>query len=117
MSLGIKSSAFLGVFTMGSWIHDGFAVNILPSTFWGEKNLREKKQGGHHPGNTLYTDGRRNIATKWMRPGPGIWKSGTSEIQKITNIKITEIKIRSAQNVGKVWISRKKQLPAPFGAI
>ena len=30
MSLGIKSSAFLRVFTMGSWIHDGFAVNILP---------------------------------------------------------------------------------------
>ena len=24
MSLGIKSSAFLRVFTMGSWIHDGF---------------------------------------------------------------------------------------------
>ena len=40
MSLGIKSSAFLGVFTMGSWIHDGF---------WREKNLREKKQGGPHP--------------------------------------------------------------------
>ena len=30
MSLGIKSSAFLRVFTMGSWIHDGFAVHILP---------------------------------------------------------------------------------------
>ena len=29
VSLGIKSSAFLKVFTMGSWIHDGFAVNIL----------------------------------------------------------------------------------------
>ena len=29
MSLGIKSSAFLKVFTMGSWIHYGFAVNIL----------------------------------------------------------------------------------------
>ena len=24
MSLGIKSSAFLRVFTMGSWIHNGF---------------------------------------------------------------------------------------------
>ena len=24
MSLGIKSCAFLGVFTMGPWIHDGF---------------------------------------------------------------------------------------------
>ena len=28
-----------------------------------------------------------------------------------------KIKIRPAQNVGKVWISRKKNLPAPFGAI
>ena len=63
------------------------------------------------------TGGRRNIATKWMRPGPGIWKSGKFEIQQITKIKTIEIKIRSAQNVGKVWISRKKQLPAPFGAI
>ena len=63
------------------------------------------------------TGGRRNIATKWMRPGPGIWKSGKFEIQKITKIQNLEIKIRSAQNVGKVWISRKKQLPAPFGAI
>ena len=25
-----KSTAFLRVFTMGSWIHDGFAVNTLP---------------------------------------------------------------------------------------
>ena len=30
---------------------------------------------------------------------------------------IIKIKIRVAQNVGKVWISRKKNLPAPFGAI
>ena len=32
-------------------------------------------------------------------------------------IKIIKIQIRSAQNVGKVWISRKKILLAPFGAI
>ena len=30
MSLGIKSSTFLRVFTMGSLIQDGFAVNIVP---------------------------------------------------------------------------------------
>ena len=63
------------------------------------------------------TDGRRNIATKWMRPGPGIWKSGKFGIEKIPKMKILKIKIRVAQNVGKVWISRKKQLPASFGAI
>ena len=60
------------------------------------------------------------------RPGPsldlGIWKSGDLEIQKIgiqkmKNIKNIKIQIRSAQNVGKVWISRKKNLLAPFGAI
>ena len=56
------------------------------------------------------------------KPGPGqisgileiwdleIWEFG---IQKI---KILEIKIRVAQNVGKVWISKKKLL-ATFGAI
>ena len=29
-------------------------------------------------------------------------------VQKMGNIKILKIQIRSAQNVGKVWISRKK---------
>ena len=46
-----------------------------------------------------------------IRAGP---KLGAQKIQKI---KILKIKIRSAQNVGKVWISRKKNLPAPFGAL
>ena len=32
-------------------------------------------------------------------------------------IKLLKIQVRSAQNVGKVWISRKQILPAPFGAI
>ena len=85
------------------------------------------------------TDGRRNIATiapnrlnssHWPKPGPslaqarflGTWKSGDLEIwefgiQNFPKIKIIEIKIRYAQNVGKVWISRKKILLAPFGAI
>ena len=30
------------------------------------------------------------------------------KVQKLREIKILEIQIRSAQNVGKVWISRKK---------
>ena len=37
--------------------------------------------------------------------------------QKVQKIKILKIQIRSAQNVGKVWISRKKILMALFGAI
>ena len=47
----------------------------------------------------------------------GTWKSGNLGSRKIPKIKILKIKIRSVQNVGKVWISRKKNLPAPFGAI
>ena len=31
---------------------------------------------------------------------------------KIKSFKVLKIKIRSAQNVGKVWISRKSPLPA-----
>ena len=54
--------------------------------------------------------------------GGGVWKSGDLEIQKcgvqkIKKIKILKIQIRSAQNVSKVWISRKKILLALFGAI
>ena len=41
-------------------------------------------------------------AQAWAQAGP---KVGAQKIQKI---KILKIKIRSAQNVGKVWISRKK---------
>ena len=55
-------------------------------------------------------------------PGPDFWKSEDLEIQKfgvqqIQKIKVLKIKIRVVQNVGKVWISRKKNLPAPFEAI
>ena len=42
------------------------------------------------------------------------WKFG---IQKNPKNKNSQIQIRSAKNVGKVWISRKKNLPAPFGTI
>ena len=46
--------------------------------------------------------------------GGGVRKFG---VQKIKKRKLLKIQIRSAQNVGKVWISRKKTLPALFGAI
>ena len=51
-----------------------------------------------------------NIFHPWKNGG----KFGTPKIQKS---KVLKIKIRSAQNVGKVWISQKKILLAPFGAI
>ena len=53
--------------------------------------------------------------------GPGIpefWdlEIQTFGIQQIKKNKILKIQICSAQNVGKVWISREKILPALFGA-
>ena len=36
---------------------------------------------------------------------------------KNKNLKNIKVQIRSAQNVGKVWISRERILLAPFGAI
>ena len=49
----------------------------------------------------------------WGPGNPQIWRSGDLEIQKFgvqqnPKIKILKIQIRSAQNVGKSWISRKK---------
>ena len=49
----------------------------------------------------------------WGPGNPEIWRSGDLEIQnvgvsKIKKIKNLKIQIRSAQNVGKVWISGKK---------
>ena len=43
-----------------------------------------------------------------------IWKSGNTKYQKMTTLKI---KVSVAQNVGKVWTSRKQNILAPFGAI
>ena len=62
---------------------------------WKSGNLEIWKFGNLGPGNL------------------GIQKPGDLKIQKfgvqnIKNIKILKIQIRSAQNVGKVWISRKK---------
>ena len=58
----------------------------------------------------------------WGPGNPEILRFGDLEIQnfgiqKIQKIKSLKNQIRSAQNVGKVWIRRKKILPALFGAI
>ena len=58
----------------------------------------------------------------WEPGNPEILRSGDLEIQKcgvqkMKKIKVLKIQIRSTQNVGKVWISREKILPALFGAI
>ena len=66
---------------------------------------------GPSPGPSLGPSRVQARAQAWAQAGPEL---GAQKIQKI---RILKIKIRSAQNVGKVWISRKKNLPAPFGAI
>ena len=55
----------------------------------------------------------------WKSRKVEIWGPGNSKFwdPKNQKIKSLKIQIRSAQNVGKVWISRKKILPALFGAI
>ena len=65
--------------------------------------------------------------SRWLNPGPawpepdfgnlGTWKSRSLESKKSQKIEILKIKICSPQNVDKVWISREKTFPAPFGAI
>ena len=65
--------------------------------------------------------GKGRVGT-WKSRNLGIFRSGDLEIEKCgiqknkTKTK-TNIQIHSAQNVGKVWISRKHILLAPFGAI
>ena len=49
----------------------------------------------------------------WGSGNPEIWRSGDLDIQKIgvpkiKKLKDLEMQIRSAQNVGKVWIVGKK---------
>ena len=53
----------------------------------------------------------------WAQAGPKWAQARNLGPTKIQKIKILKIKIRSAQNVGKVWISRNKILLAPFGSI
>ena len=59
--------------------------------------------------------------SRWLKPGPahgpdlgnlGTWKSRNLESNKNHKNEI-KIQIRSAQNVGKVWISRKKKTSRP----
>ena len=56
----------------------------------------------------------------WKSENLEIWGPGNPESWDTKNQKTKKqlkIQIRSAQKVGKVWISREKKLPAPFGAI
>ena len=61
----------------------------------------------------------RPKAQAW--PRPDFCKSGNLDL-KIwnryqTKIQVLKIQVHVVQNVDKIWISRKKHFPAPFGAI
>ena len=72
----------------------------------------------------LYYHSEEILAESILGPAPSLararfWKSGDLEIQKfgaqkIIKIEILKIHIRSAQNVGKVWVRRKKNLEGPI---
>ena len=49
----------------------------------------------------------------WKFGDLGTWKSGNWGSNKLKKIKNLKIQIRSAQNVGRVWISRKNN-PGPI---
>ena len=91
------------------------------------RHIKEKSGahvGGPKPGASRWAQagpkwvGPRRAQVCGLKPGPSGWAQarnlGPQQIQKIN---ILEIKIRVAQNVGKVWISRGKKVPASFGAI
>ena len=70
--------------------------------------------------------GPRGAQTGWAHVGPKVggptWgpsgpKPEIWDPKKSKKLKILKIKIRSAQNVGKVFLSRIKTFPAPFGAL
>ena len=47
----------------------------------------------------------------------GSWKSRNLDSKNLKHTKVLKIQIHSAQNVGKVWISRKQIPLTLFGAI
>ena len=99
-------------------------IQTLP-TFWGRTNFDFENfyffdffgsQISRFPGPRFANFQKSGLGLGPSRaqpkPGPSLGPMGPSQAQvgsqKIPKIKIIEIKIRSAKNVGKVWMSRKK---------
>ena len=79
-------------------------------------NIYDRKYTFFDPGGSSLarpgpSPARGQILEIWVPGNPGIWNSKN---QKNKNIKM---QIRSAKNVGKVWISRNRASRVPFGAI
>ena len=103
------------------------ATYLIPGCVGRGVRLGSESSSGAGGGGGVWKSGNLEIWESghleiWGLGNPEIWRSGDLEIQKFVvqkmgKMKILKIQIRSAQNVGKVWISRKKILLALFGAI
>ena len=121
-----KPSAQLAIYVLRSIAARALATYLIPGCVGrGVRLGSESSSAGAGAG--VWKSGNLQIwefsnLEIWGPENPEIWRSGNLKIQKcgvqkIKEIKVHKIQIRSAQNVGKVWISRTKILLALFGAI
>ena len=103
--MSIVASSYFLHFLSALWPHLGAVATTFPS------DCKEALTGGSK------WVGPSRAQVGGPKPGPSWAQARNLGPKKIQKIKILKIKICVAQNVDKVWISRKNQLLAPFGAI
>ena len=116
---GITTGAGAGASSLHSPSPDAsqqelLATYVIPGCVGRGVKLGSESLSGSGGAGTVWKSGNLEI---WEFGDLGTWKSRNLGSPKIQNIQILKIQIHSAQNVGKVWISREKILLAPFGAI
>ena len=81
-------------------VRDGFGPQVL-----GAMMSSQQRVNGPKPGPGGWAQAGPKLGPSWAQNGlePEMWDPPQQKI-----IKVLKIKIRVAQNVGKVWISRKK---------
>ena len=91
------------------WVKSGPAILAsLGSLQAGPKQGPSRAQAGPKQGPSRAQARAQAGPKPGPSPGPSWAQARNLGPKKIQKIKILKIKIRSAQNVGKVWISRKK---------
>ena len=73
------------------------------------------RSGWAHAGPKWVGPSWAQVGPSWAQVGPKVGPNQNFGTQKIQKIKILKIKIRSAQNVGKVLLCRKKASPPHLG--
>ena len=114
------SSLRLGASTLGrGWAHQqrGFPLRkyFIPGCVGKGLDLDLRIRPAAPAAASGNPSGWAQAGPKWV--GPSWAQARNLGPKQFRNIKILKIKIRVAQNVGKVWISQKKNLSAPFGVI